>query len=313
MFSAVSYSMSNLTDKVCVITPENTEGGNTKTPSSPIKKNRKWVFTLNNYSEEEFTQIHKVFVKKGWTYIIGKEVGKQGTPHLQGYLRSANAILFTTLKKLMPRAHLEVAKGSDQENLEYCSKEADFITNIVRKVSDGRTFQEQVTEMVIQDEYADVKWRDWQWDILDILDGPVDGRRVHWFWEETGNVGKSYLAKFIAMRDDVIICDGKKDNVFNQVNMMLENEKLPRVVLLDMPRSALSHVNYGAIEQLKNGCMYSGKYEGGKCIFPRPHVICFANVGPKLGEMSEDRWDIHKICVPDSKVLGSPESPLPRD
>jgi hypothetical protein len=54
-------------------------------------------------------------------------------------------------------------------------------------------------------------------------------------------------------------------------------------------------VNYGAIEQIKNGLLFSGKYEGGQCVFNQPHVIVFANAEPKEEQMSMDRWDIREI------------------
>lgn len=273
--------------------PVHEEGGNTNLPPPPFKS-RKWCFTLNNYSDEIYAHIHSIFVAKKWLYIIGKEVGKSGTPHLQGFIESKNAILFTTLKKIMPTAHLEAAKGSTEQNRKYCSKDGDFVTNI--EAPDGRTFREKLFDLVLQQEYGDVQWKDWQKDVIDVIDGPVDGRAVHWLWEETGNVGKSYLAKYLAMRDGTIICDGKKDNIFNQVNAMLDKEIIPKVILLDIPRSVVDSINYTAIELLQNGCIYSGKYEGGLCIFPRPHVICFANVEPNTFAMSHDRWKVKKIC-----------------
>lgn len=272
--------------------PEHKEGGNTS-PPPPSIKGRKWCFTVNNYNEKMPTLLHELFVKKKWLFVIGKEKGKEGTPHLQGYIEAKNAIMFSTLKKIMPTAHLEKAKGSTQDNLIYCSKEGDFVTNIT--IPDGRTFREKLRDMVIEEEYKDVEWKDWQKDVIDHIDGTPDGRTILWLYEEEGNVGKSYLAKYLAMKEGTIICDGKKDNIFNQVNTMIDKEVLPKVVLLDIPRSLRECINYGAIEQLHNGCMYSGKYEGGECIFPRPHVVCFANSLPDLGSMSKDRWLVKHI------------------
>lgn len=52
------------------------------------KLSRGWVFTLNNYTEEEETLA--LALPWGWhepSYgVIGKEVGESGTPHFQGYL-----------------------------------------------------------------------------------------------------------------------------------------------------------------------------------------------------------------------------------
>lgn len=55
--------------------------------------------------------------------IFGKEVGKNGTPHLQGYVYSKSRIRWTVFKKAFPRAHFEIAKGTPEQNIEYCSKE----------------------------------------------------------------------------------------------------------------------------------------------------------------------------------------------
>ena len=72
---------------------------------------------------------------------------------------------------------------------------------------------------------------------------------------------------------------------------------MPEVVLCDIPRTALGYINYGAIEQLKNGILYSGKYEGGVCIFPPPLVICVANEKPDLTALSVDRWNVVEITA----------------
>lgn len=59
-------------------------------------------------------------------WIVGKEVGESGTPHLQGYAMFANPVRFSHLKSSWPRAHLERAKGNAKQNYVYCSKDGDF-------------------------------------------------------------------------------------------------------------------------------------------------------------------------------------------
>lgn len=90
------------------------------------KKSRKWVFTLNNYTEEEFTKIKEFGEKNCKYFIVGKEIGESGTPHLQGYMRFANARSFASMKKTIPKAHIEIAFGTDIENQKYCSKDNNF-------------------------------------------------------------------------------------------------------------------------------------------------------------------------------------------
>lgn len=74
-----------------------------------------------------------------------------------------------------------------------------------------------------------------------------------------------------------------------------ETGKQPEIVLLDIPRYNKEFTNYGVLEELKNGMIYSGKYEGGLCVFRSPHVIVFSNSKPDKNIMSKDRWNIVNI------------------
>ena len=106
-----------------------------------------------------------------------------------------------------------------------------------------------------------------------------------------GNNGKSFLAKYIALKFGCIIADGKKDNIFNQV-LMMEDKR--GIILLDVPRHNVDYINYGCLEALKNGLIYSGKYEGGQCIFDIPHIIVFMNDIPNgfYEKFSGDRYEM---------------------
>jgi len=88
-----------------------------------MSRTRNYCFTINNYTDEELTQLKKEL--KGIHYIIvGDEVGESGTPHLQGFIIYNNGRSKTAVIKGMPRrAHVEVCNGTPYENYEYCSKE----------------------------------------------------------------------------------------------------------------------------------------------------------------------------------------------
>jgi len=57
--------------------------GNTRNRPSASKS---WVLTLNNYSDEEYGSLKQVLENLG-DYILGKEIGESGTPHIQGYVK----------------------------------------------------------------------------------------------------------------------------------------------------------------------------------------------------------------------------------
>jgi hypothetical protein len=261
--------------------------GNTKSSLARDYRARSYCFTLNNPNNDEIQKVKNYCVTKSQCHIIGSEIGESGTPHLQGYIRFKNAVRFTTLQKALGgRAHIEKCKGTEQENLDYCSKDG----NIISKT---KTFQEQLDEEILEEDYKNVVWKDWQQELIDLVNTKPDKRTINWYWDSKGNVGKSYLCKYLDIKHKgIILCSGKFSDIANQVNTMIQQEIKPSIIICDVPRTHSDYINYNALEKLKDGHLYSGKYEGGKCRFPSPHVIVFANQEPDIFKMSQDRWNI---------------------
>uniref|UniRef100_A0AAU8H5V9 ATP-dependent helicase Rep n=1 Tax=CRESS DNA virus TaxID=3138951 RepID=A0AAU8H5V9_9VIRU len=114
-------------------------------PSSKNLKERgvpayRWCFTVNNWTEEEFGLILRMCESSAKYLIIGKEVGKEGTPHLQGFVNFKKKVRRSTLKKRpgFTRAHVEIARGTDQENQTYCRKSGQY-TEIGSPQCQGRS------------------------------------------------------------------------------------------------------------------------------------------------------------------------------
>lgn len=92
-----------------------------------MAKNRAYCFTLNNYTAEEWQWFNEF---KDCKYLcVGKEVGEKGTPHLQGFIYFDNPRTINGLKRLkgFRKAHLESAKGTNEQASVYCKKEGEFI------------------------------------------------------------------------------------------------------------------------------------------------------------------------------------------
>lgn len=81
------------------------------------KPSKTWTYTINNYTPEEEAQLKLMDVTM---HRCCKEVGENGTVHLQGAIRFRRAYRLTALKKLFPRAHFEIAVTPDPQN--YCTK-----------------------------------------------------------------------------------------------------------------------------------------------------------------------------------------------
>lgn len=112
---------------------------------------RRWIFTLNNYTEEEEKHLQGLVEEQYLKYLLyGKEVAPStGTPHLQGFLILASAKTLQQVKdKLFPRIHLEISKGNFQQIFDYCTKEGN-VTELGNKPNQGsRSDLQRFREMV---------------------------------------------------------------------------------------------------------------------------------------------------------------------
>lgn len=273
---SVSYKMD---------TRNTTEHGEGNTITSPsIKRSRKYIFTLNNYTDTETQDIEEYFDKNCVKWIFGFEIGKCGTPHLQGFMEFKSAKKFSVLKTLCSRWHLQTARGSLKENYDYCSKDGNYRYGGFRP--------EKISWTCCIDH---LYW--WQEDIIKLLESKPDDRTIHWYWEPTGRSGKTTFQKHVVMNfENVLVLSGKASDMKNGIVEFQKGKKeLPDIILVNIPRSNADYLSYTGLEEIKDMLFYSGKYEGGMVCGPCPHVICFANDIPVASKMSQDRWNVVRI------------------
>lgn len=250
--------------------------GDGNTSSSP--RSRHWCFTLNNWTEEEKTQLTLEFTKACQKFVFQPEVGESGTPHLQGVISFKNARRLSSLKKFNARIHWERCRNVEA-SYDYCQKEdtkvGDAIShNLPRKLIDPI-----------------VKLRKWQQKLRTIYEGEPDNRSIYWILDIVGGAGKTVMCKHICMnRKDAIYLTGKAADMKYAVYQMIKAGKEVNIVLLDFTRSTENYCSWQGIEEIKNGIFFNNKYESGMCIFNPPHVICFANWMYDPDKLSKDRW-----------------------
>lgn len=86
----------------------------------------RFVFTLNNWTQEEWTYLTEEFAPQVKWIVMGKETAPEtGTSHLQGACIIGTQWTFSKLKTLtgLKRAHIEVMRGTPADSLAYCTKE----------------------------------------------------------------------------------------------------------------------------------------------------------------------------------------------
>lgn len=117
-----------------------------------MAKSLGYCFTLNNFSEEEFSAL----IGTSCQYIvIGKEVGASGTPHLQGFVQFAKpGKSLVGVKKLNTRAHWEMTKGNIDQNVTYCSKDGNFEERGIKPVTQKRKGELEIARYELAREMA---------------------------------------------------------------------------------------------------------------------------------------------------------------
>lgn len=87
---------------------------------------RSWCFTLNHPTEEELDCIDKLSMDDCAStkrLVACVEEGESKTQHVQGYITFSKPVRLSGVKKILKRAHWEVAKGNAATNYTYCSKD----------------------------------------------------------------------------------------------------------------------------------------------------------------------------------------------
>lgn len=256
--------------------------GNTKPMSKRSPETKSYCFTLNNYSDLELNNIIEILKKEGAQYIIGKEIGAQNTPHLQGYFKLKVKKPFDRIMRLLnnKRIHLEKCKGTTSQNELYCTKDMNFVSNYYKAP--------EKLELL-------PNLKEWMREIETILLEKANNRAVYWLWEPEGGVGKSSFAKYLCHSYEAIFIDeGKKSDLMN-VLFNIKRIDSKSIIVFDIPRNNGNAISYKAIESIKNGLILNTKYETGMKIFNSPHVLIFSNFYPNINELSLDRWRIGEI------------------
>lgn len=239
-----------------------------------------WFFTYNNYKVETIETIETILRNECDWYVFQEETGESGTKHLQGTICLKRKQRLSEIKKWDTEIHWENTKAVSK-SIVYCSKVA---------TRTGKIYTHNIDlpeEVEVDEPYG------WQLDVMEIIREKPDKRTIHWFWESNGCVGKTQLCKYLVVKHDALVLNGKSADMFH----MLSKSKKRKLILVDVPRSSQEFINYGAIEMIKNGLIFSGKYDGCQLVFNCPHVIVFSNQLPDMSKMSFDRWLVHEIVV----------------
>lgn len=178
----------------------------------------------------------------------------------------------------MPRAHIEGAKSSREDNIIYTQKDNKYKQN----------FKEEIYIEEIHSDLEQVRV------LMDKYEFPKGDRKINCVIDPIGGKGKTEFCRWAVMNyKDIIITGGKSADMKNQIAEYKKyNDCCPKYILIDCPRSMVDYLSYTGIEEVKNMLFYSGKYEGKMIVGNKPFVCLFMNEEPDINNMSLDRWNL---------------------
>jgi len=169
-----------------------------------------WCFTINNPNDKE--KSGDLIIDYDYC-ILGNEIGDDGTPHIQGYISMKKKYTLSNMKKIFPRAHLEIKKGTPLQASDYCKKDGDFIecgtlpnpSNFESQKRKRENFS-QMINFAKEDKFDDIEELDPVSFVMHYhafkrikQDNPIKKLDLEhtcgqWIWGETG-IGKSLKAR----------------------------------------------------------------------------------------------------------------------
>ena len=292
----------------------------------------RWVFTLNNYTEDDVSRLGRLggdLDRSGISYLVyGREVGESGTPHLQGFvILSSRRHLAGVRSLISERGHFEICRGTPQQASDYCKKGGDYVefgnlptsrpkTGITQYCDWLRTLTRFPTEREIANAFPnlwiryqsklvdlavhivpkivleDGELRGWQSDLETTLSLEPDDRSILFFVDADGGTGKSWFCRYMLSKYDSV--QVLSSGKRDDLAFCIDITK--SVFLFNVPRGGMEYLQYTILEQLKDRVVFSPKYwSQTKILLKKSHVVVFCNEEPDLTKMSVDRYKITNI------------------
>ncbi len=222
---------------------------------------------------------------------IHYEVGKMRTTGQRGDLILLKDMI---MDKKMKKADLLV----DETVLSVAARHGRFVDELIA-IRDEQEGKKALASTMLTTEL-----RPWQQEILKTTKTKPSDREVVWITDETGNSGKSYLARYLVAREGATLMEPAPCRELaylwsrSQSDLVVFDVSRTKAKTEDMKFDPLDGM-FAFIEQAKNGIVQSTKYLGQTIYHVSPRVIIFSNAPPDLSKLSKDRWTLFQICSGD--------------
>lgn len=294
----------------------------------PAVQSTRWVFTINNPTDEDRNHVAELGVHQLRKYlIVGRETGESGTPHLQGFVVFTRGLTRTRVSRLLPRAHLEPARGTSAQAADYCKKDGDFdeygecplqsgannvlddlyswgeafITEHGRAPTSPEIARNHPTAYLryprvvrlfqAQEPPVEIQTgtpNEWQQELEELLEGEASPRSVMFFVDPEGGNGKTWFQQYYLTK---FPDRTQVMSIGKRDDLAHYIDPLKTHFFFNVPRHGMEYLQYTILEQLKDRMVFSPKYNSKTKILRHiPHVVVFCNEEPDMTKMTDDRY-----------------------
>lgn len=110
------------------------------------KQSRKWQLTINNPEKHGYSHDYikdKLSEFKSIAYwCMSDEIGENETYHTHFYIAFSSAVRFSTMKNKFEKCHIEIARGTSQQNRDYVFKEGKWESSKKKETNITETHEE---------------------------------------------------------------------------------------------------------------------------------------------------------------------------
>lgn len=286
----------------------------------------KYLFTVNNYTDADVASLKATNPALVRHLVVGKEIAPTtGTSHLQCYVHLLSGKTISAVKTFIEidNAHFDPVT-KDNGAADYCKKGGDFFeigTPVVSQqgkrndILDCEAFMVENPTASLAEVYSAFpkvaarsgKWirerlqqlqpipqrtlpelREWQATLFNDLQQDPHPRRIYVFVDPVGGAGKTAFYEHLAATLPGVeyFRSAKPADLAFHLNR-------PRIAIFDFVRSTEGYNPWSFVEQVKDGLVFSPKYESGLKRFPQPHVVVFSNSSLPPDCLSADR--VHEV------------------
>lgn len=269
--------------------------GNNDTRPSRICR---YIFTFNNYKSEYLVYFKDKLDEICKAYCYQSEIGKETkTKHIQGVIWLHRKMAMSTVNTIFGnKLWMNPCKDWAKAIL-YCQKD-DTYDGVCREM---KNIKAEIIKPVLLLPYDEpnVKYP-WQWMMEHKLLGDVERRKIIWV-KSKGGCGKSSFTRYMKIKYNkrvISFTNCKTADIAKCLSGRIEAKNidiLNPIFIMDIPFDKIGKINYSCLEELKNGSVFSPKYESQEIMFGYPHVIIFANCYPDYNRLTKGRWQIYHI------------------